>query len=151
MIISEEKEVYCVDHLTVKARGILYTMEEITTTLATRVADVYWDAPGRQNISEVLSQVVTTSFQTDTLQAILNYNPDDDDWRIGEAMAEAYLTDYRNCEFPWPGWRDMKNPHSSLPGTDLVGFHHVDRNPCFAFAEVKTSQEKVWPPSVVKG
>jgi hypothetical protein len=74
-----------------------------------------------------------------------------EDWRVGEAIAEAYLTDHRSCEFPWPDGRDERKGGSSLPGADLVGFG-IDRDgDCFAFGEVKTSREGRYPPGTMHG
>ena len=74
-----------------------------------------------------------------------------EDWRVGEAIAEAYLTDHRSCRFPWPDGRDERKGGSSLPGADLVGFG-IDRDgDCFAFGEVKTSREGRYPPGTMHG
>ena len=72
-------------------------------------------------------------------------------WRVGEAIAETYLTDHRSCYFPWPDGRDERKSRSSLPGADLVGFG-VDRDgDCLAFGEVKTSSDRNYPPGVMYG
>ena len=67
-------------------------------------------------------------------------------------MAEAFLEDHRDCIFPWPTGRDLRNPNASPAGTDLVGFQtsHAEE-PRFAFGEVKTSAQEEWPPSVMDG
>lgn len=78
--------------------------------------------------------------------------PDDlPGWRVGEALAEVYLIEHRQCEFPWPGGRDLKNPSASPAGTDLVGFYRYNDEVRFAFGEVKTSNHSDSPPSVVTG
>jgi hypothetical protein len=77
-----------------------------------------------------------------------------ENWRVGEGLAEAFLTEHRACEFPWPTERDLKNPNASPAGTDLVGFQNmgtIAEPHRFAFGEVKTSEQKAWPPSVMNG
>lgn len=151
MIITAHNEVYKADVLNVIARGILYSVEDVNITLIDRVSSILWDNSGREDVGNMLSKLATTSFAIGRLSEILDYSPETEDWRIGEAMAEAYLTDCRECVFPWPCWRDLKNPHASPAGTDLVGFQVTGMGFRFAFAEVKTSQERNWPPTVVKG
>ncbi len=79
-------------------------------------------------------------------------DPDDiENWRVGEAIAEAYLTEHRNCQFPWPDGRDERKNGSSLPGADLVGIQHDAKGDRFAFGEVKTSGQAKHPPGVMYG
>jgi hypothetical protein len=70
---------------------------------------------------------------------------------VGEALAQAFLAAHRNCTFPWPASRDLRNPVSSPAGTDLVGFVDFDSEGLFAFGEVKTSTQQQWPPSLIYG
>lgn len=70
---------------------------------------------------------------------------------MGEAIAEAYLTDHRSCSFPWPDGRDERKGGSSLPGADLAGFGIDWNGDCFAFGEVKTSREERYPPGTMHG
>ncbi len=70
---------------------------------------------------------------------------------MGEAIAEAYLTDHRACSFPWPDGRDERKSGASLPGADLVGFGSDDSGDCLAFGEVKTSSERRYPPRAMYG
>ena len=74
-----------------------------------------------------------------------------ENWRVGEAIAEAYLTNHRSCHFPWPDSRDERKSGSSLPGADLVGFSTDDKGCCLAFGEVKTSSEAKYPPGAMYG
>ena len=62
-------------------------------------------------------------FASDNLRSALSAKHPVFDWQVGEAMAEAYLVDHRQCEFPWPSGRDLRNPEASPAGADLVGFH----------------------------
>ena len=70
------------------------------------------------------------------------------DWQVGEAIANAYLHDHRDCLVPWNAQRDLRTPKGSLPGVDICGIR--DNNGCdqFFFCEVKTSSELSYPPQV---
>ena len=70
---------------------------------------------------------------------------------MGEAIAETWLTDHRDCRFPWPDGRDERKRGSSLPGADLVGLHADAQGDCLAFGEVKTSSEDRYPPGAMYG
>lgn len=72
-----------------------------------------------------------------------------ENWRVGEAIAEVYLTDHRSCSFPCPSSRDKRRSGSSLPGADLVGLGKDEDGDCLAFGEVKTSREARYPPRVM--
>ena len=74
-----------------------------------------------------------------------------EDWRVGEAIAESYLSEHRFCWFPWPDGRDERKNGSSLPGADLVGLGTDDQGDCLAFGEVKTSSDSNYPPSIMYG
>ena len=90
-------------------------------------------------------------FTLQRLHDILEDTEQIEDWRVGEAIADAYLTDHRSCYFPWPIDRDKKRHGSSLPGADLIGFGEDEYGDCFAFGEVKTSSDQKSPPRVVHG
>jgi len=116
------------------------------------VADLLRDEAGTRDLRSMMSELATTDFDTHALEAVLTTPVTDlPAWRVGEALAEAYVVDHRQCEFPWPAGRDLKNPTSSPAGTDLVGFQQSGDSTRFAFGEVKTSEQEEWPPSVVTG
>jgi hypothetical protein len=144
-------DIYVADNGSVLARGSQYTEEEIDSALAGHVMSILWDDAGTVDLEMVFADLSSTSFGDDLVQEVLKANPSVEDWRVGEAFAEAYLIDHCNCEFPWPTGRDLKNPNASPAGTDLVGFRKVNGQIRFAFGEVKTSPQKEWPPSVTKG
>jgi hypothetical protein len=105
-----------------------------------------------QELEALLAGIASTEFADNALQQILRSDRRVEGWRVGEAIAEAYLVGHRNCHFPWPGGRDLKNPESSPAGTDLLGFHDLDGvSAKFSFAEVKTSGQNQYPPSLVFG
>ena len=99
----------------------------------------------------MLSGLAQTDFEAARVSQILSAGQPVDDWRVGEAFAEAFLIDHRGCEFPWPMGRDVRNPKASPAGADLVGFATVKDRIRFAFGEVKTSSEAKWPPHVMSG
>lgn len=144
-------DVYNVDAATVVARGVAYTEDEMSASLTERVGDILWDEAGRAELRDLLEGSANTEFEQQRLAEILEADPSLENWRVGEAFAEAYLVDERNCEFPWPGGRDLKSPSASPAGCDLVGFQKDDTSARMAFGEAKTSDQEQTPPSVVYG
>lgn len=143
-------QVYAADHPPVMARGYSFTDAELTAMLAEDVRAIVHDDAGVAEVEALLTAVATTEFSDTVVRQILRTTRQVEPWRVGEAIAEAYLVEHRHCEFPWPGGRDLKNPDSSPAGTDLVGFHLTDRVR-FAFSEVKTSDHREYPPSLMYG
>lgn len=134
----------------VVAGGVVLSDAELGEALKGPVASILRDDEGNAQLEVLLAGLVTTEFEQERLRAALDATPDPEDWRVGEALAEAYLSEHRQCEFPWHGGRDLKNPKASAAGTDLVGFQHEpNQGPRFAFGEVKTSYEEKYPPQVV--
>lgn len=145
------KKVYAADFNTVQVQGLAFSRSELTIALKDRVSSILWDESGRTQLKESLANLATTSFATNRLEKAINRIPSIKDWQVGEALAEAYLVDHRNCEFPWYSARDLRNPEASPAGADLVGFQQDKDAVRFAFGEVKTSTEEKWPPQVVNG
>lgn len=131
--------------------GLRWSNEELDYALNDQVAAVLFDDEGRTNIEVILAGLAETEFAQDGLRRVLEEPDQVEDWRVGEAIAETYLTDYRSCSFPWPDGRDERKRGSSLPGADLVGFGIDDAGDCFAFGEVKTSSERSYPPGAMYG
>ena len=131
--------------------GISWSSDELDKALTERVAPLVFDDEGKTDIKAILGGLAETEFDQDGLRETLADPDNVEDWRVGEAIAGAYLNDHRNCEFPWPIGRDERKRGSSLPGADLVGFQTDDGGDCFAFGEVKSSSEEKYPPSVVYG
>ena len=118
------------------------------------VSEIIRDDKGNEAVEELLLGVADTGFKQDVVRRILSHDRVPEDWRVGEALAECYIRDHRQCTFPWPAARDQKNPESSPTGADLVGFQKTnpgEANSRFAFGEVKTSTEHRWPPQVMFG
>ena len=135
----------------VRELGWSGTDEELDAALSGPVATVLFDDEGKANIESILTDLVETDFEQDGLRRILSVPDAIEDWRVGEAIAETYLQDHRDCCFPWPDGRDERKSGSSLPGADLVGFGRDEDGDCLAFGEVKTSSEAEYPPGAMYG
>ena len=131
--------------------GLRWSDNELSAAMDGRVAAVLFDDEGKANIEDILAGLAETDFAQDRLRRVLEDPDEVEDWRVGEAIAEAYLTDHRSCSFPWPDGRDERKSGSSLPGADLVGFGIDDDGDCLAFGEVKTSSEGRYPPGAMYG
>jgi hypothetical protein len=154
MTIALGTECYNVDSGTVVARGHSYLPEELQAALDGPVSATIRDDAGHAAVADLLHGLAETGFEHENVERILTHHDPPEGWRVGEAIAECYLTDHRICTFPWPAGRDQRNPDSSPTGADLVGFHHTGSHgsPCrFAFGEVKTSSENRFPPSTMYG
>jgi hypothetical protein len=154
MTIAVGTELYNADVAPVTARGASYTDADLDSAFKGPVSRILWDDAGTVDLQAILTSMVTTEFSDKSVQRILASRPAPENWRVGEALAEAFLAEHRNCEFPWPSGRDLKNPTASPAGTDLVGLQHTSATENahrFAFGEVKTSEQEVWPPSVMDG
>lgn len=131
--------------------GLTWSNEELNVALDGRVAALVFDDAGKADIEGILSGLAETDFEQDNLRKVLSDPDEIEDWRVGEAIAEAYLTEHRACNFPWPDGRDERKRGSSLPGADLVGIHTNDDGDVLAFGEVKTSTEAKYPPGAMHG
>ena len=131
--------------------GVRWSNDELNAAMTDRVAAVLFDDEGKANIEEILAGLAETDFAQDGLRRVLEDPDEVEDWRVGEAIAETFLTDHRSCYFPWPDGRDERKGGSSLPGADLVGFGTDDNGDCLAFGEVKTSGESRYPPGAMYG
>jgi len=154
MPIPPATHAYTTDCPPVVARGVAYTIPQLDEILAGSVQDILQDTVGTAKLHGLLSSVATTEFEQQGLAALLKNKPTPDNWRVGEAIAEAYVVEQENCTFPWPTSRDLKNSDASPAGADLTGFQkleHADLPYRFAFGEVKTSAEEKWPPQLMYG
>ena len=131
--------------------GLTWSNADLNTALSERVAGLVFDDEGETDLEGVLIGLADTEFAQEGLNQILSDPEEIKDWRVGEAIAEAYLVDHRSCQFPWPLVRDERKSGSSLPGADLVGFRSDESGDAFAFGEVKTSSEANYPPKVMYG
>ena len=134
------------------AHGLSYDDEQVDEILSGPVKEILQDTAGNDELQELLSSVISTEFEQEGLQEIFVDDTIPDNWRVGEAIAEAFVADKEECVFPWPTGRDLKNPNASPAGCDLTGFQPVDDGQLpyrFAFGEVKTSEHNQSPPSVM--
>jgi len=152
MPIPRGTEVYNVDDDPIVARGMAFTQDELDNIKATRLISILTDESGRQDLAEFFANLNLTEFHQENIANALKQIPEEDHskgWREGEAIAEVWLTDHKNCEFPWPFNRDLRHPRASLPGAELVGFSGDNQDVRFVFGQVKTSKEAQSPPQVV--
>lgn len=131
--------------------GRSWNTEELCMAINGQVSMLVFDDQGKADIQELLAGVVETSFEQEQLAQTLAAPDDIENWRVGEAIAEAYLTEHRDCMFPWPDGRDERKSGSSLPGADLVGVQQDENGDRLVFGEVKTSGEATYPPGAVYG
>jgi len=135
----------------VTATGLGLPQDNLNEQLSGPVAELIFDDAGKDNIKNLLDSVADTDFKKDNLNALLEDDTNIEDWRVGEALAEYYLSTRKSCYFPWPDGRDERKRGSSLPGADLAGFQTDGETERFAFGEVKTSSENKYPPGVMHG
>lgn len=129
--------------------GFSYSDDELNTILAGKVQEVVFDTAGQKQITSILAE---TGFSKDDIEKnLVPFTTTPEDWRVGEGIAEYYLSEHRQCFFPWPDSRDERKIGSSLPGADLVGFQIIGNDIYFAYGEVKTSSEAKYPPGVMVG
>ena len=153
MTVATGTAVYELGQRTVpcSGKGVAWTDEELDAALGGRVAGLVFDDEGASPAASLLGGVSETGFEQSTLQEIFNNPAQIENSRVGEAIAEAYLSDHCECVFPWPMMRDQRKRGSSLPGADLVGFVADNQGRAMVFGEVKTSAEAKYPPSVMHG
>jgi hypothetical protein len=147
--LATGKHVYSADSPPVKAEGLLFSQADLDGALQDRLPPLLRDDVGRKDVEDFLGGLAKTAFANDRLAAALKEVTPVKDWQVGESLAEAYLVDHKDCEFPWPTGRDLRNPKASPAGADLVGFQKQGKSRRLAFGEVKTSAEEQWPPQVV--
>ncbi|EHQ34555.1 hypothetical protein [Methanoplanus limicola] len=120
--------------------------------MANEVASRLHDKEGAEEFESHLRGLASTEFERDSLRKILEAEiPEEREWAIGEALAEAYLSQHHNVIWPWNMKRDKRSPKASLPGADLIGFQINNGKVRFVLGEVKTSSDKKTPPGVMNG
>lgn len=134
-----------------KGVGLTWTDNELDAALSGPVSSTLFDDVGDADLASILYGLADTDFAHEGVGRILESPQQVEDWRVGEAIAETYLTHNHFCHFPWPDVRDERREGSSLPGADLVGFGSDAEGDCFAFGEVKTSSDQQYPPRVMYG
>lgn len=126
--------------------------DKFNAFMTTDVASRLHDKEGTSAFETHLRGLANTGFARDSLNKILAADiPEERDWAVGEAMAEAYLSREHQITWPWNMERDKRTPKASLPGADLVGFEIVGAVVRLALGEVKTSTDPSTPPNVMNG
>jgi hypothetical protein len=120
--------------------------------MVTEVASRLRDDAGTAELKSHLASLASTGFAQENLQAILEAeHPEERDWAVGEALAEAWLSREHGVVWPWNMERDKRTPLASLPGADLVGFVTQGDETRLALGEVKCSSDSNTPPNVMTG
>lgn len=110
------------------------------------------DEEGTTEFESHLRSLSLTEFGSESLETVLNANsPEERDWAVGEAMAEAWLEKEHQVIWPWNMERDKRNANASLPGADLVGFVRNGSETRLVLGEVKASKQEQFPPNVLYG
>lgn len=133
-------------------RGLLFLDGKFEKYISTRVKNKFVDPEWTSLlIQEAKLALEETGFVTDTLIEIFKSKEIENNWRIGEYVAECVLEDYFPAKFYFNNARDAKNPNANDTGADLVGIWNFDKESMFLFGEVKTSSDKSKPPQVLYG
>lgn len=120
--------------------------------MSNEVASRLHDDIGTTELKSHLASLASTGFAQESLQAILEAeHPEERDWAVGEALAEAWLSREHGVVWPWNMERDKRTPLASLPGADLVGFVVQGDEIRLALGEVKSSSDQSTPPNVMTG
>ncbi len=116
------------------------------------VASRLRDEEGARQFESHMRGLATTGFAQENLNEILAAEvPEERNWAIGEAIAEAYLGNQHDITWPWNMERDKRTPKASLPGADLIGFKVNGKSVRLVLGEVKTSSDANTPPGVMNG
>lgn len=151
MTVAKGKEVYTLGKVPCAGVGLSWTDKELDSAINGPVVKLISDKRGQANVASLLVGLAETKFEEKSIARILESPENFESWRVGEAIAQTYLTDHRDCDFPWPNAWDQRKNGSSLPGADLVGFCAKPTGDRFAFGEVKTSRDAKYPPGKMHG
>ena len=84
---------YNVDAPPVIAQGLSYNQEQLEKILQGPVKAILQDESGKEDIRLLLSSVLTTDFEKDGLEQLFTEDQAPQNWRVGEAIAEAFVAD----------------------------------------------------------
>jgi hypothetical protein len=148
-----QKTVYSNKQDAIKWDGVLLIDGgEFDAFMVGDVAPRLYDEVGKADFTVHLNSIASTGFAQDSLQAILEAEqPEERDWAVGEALAEAWLSREHGVFWPWNMERDKRTALASLPGADLVGFVTQGSETRLALGEVKSSSDRDTPPNVMTG
>ncbi|HEY5955661.1 MAG TPA: hypothetical protein VIV60_03865 [Polyangiaceae bacterium] len=97
----------------VTGAGLGVSAQELDAELAGSTAALVFDGAGTRELRRLLDGLAETHFAKDNLEALLTEGSTPEDWRVGEALAERYLTENQDCFFPWPDGRDERRRGSA--------------------------------------
>ncbi len=137
---------YSVRRAVASGEGYRWSHRELDKAIEGPVCRYFYDSDEQDKLSQHISE--ETDFDTSKIKKIISRKGSVRSWMVGEALASVYLTEIHNCLFPWSRGRDQRRDQSSLPGSDLVGFHEFNSCTFFAFGEIKTTEsadcKNVW-------
>lgn len=128
--------------------------DDFNTFLTKNVASRLYDEEEQAEFKAHLRGLNNTEFARENLDVTLAADAAESKkpWDVGEAIAEAFLTQEHNVVWPWNMNRDKRNPNASLAGADLVGFKIEGSKVQFVFGEVKSPiSNSSSPPAVMRG
>ena len=96
MTVGTGDVVYSIGAVPCSGVGVRWSDDEINAAMNDRVAAVLFDDEGRANIEEILASLAETNFAQDGVRRVLEDPDEVEDWRVGEAIAETYLSDHRS-------------------------------------------------------
>jgi hypothetical protein len=136
---------------TISWKGLQFTDDaDFTDFMTGEVASRLHDEAGKNDFTSHLNSLATTGFAHESLQNLLDAeSPEERDWAVGEALAEAWLTREHGVIWPWNMERDKRTPLASLPGADLIGFVVQNGETRLVLGEVKCSSDNAAPPNVM--
>ncbi len=151
MVVPVGNVAYALGNAPCSGVGLAWTKSELDSAMEGSVIKVLFDDEGKSPLEEFLAGLEDTEFAQKRVRKVMEEPSKVEDWRVGEAIAESYLTEHRACMFPWPDSRDERITGASLPGADLIGFGEDEKGACLAFGEVKTSSDPMYPPRLMYG
>lgn len=153
MAIPTPNTIYDVSVGATIAQGLHYDDDEVQELIEGPVKDILEDSRGKKDLQSLIGSVASTEFEHIGLEKMLQDETKPDNWKVGEAIAEVFVAETGQNNYPWPTGRDLKNPNASPAGCDLTGFQ-IDNDPTnpyrFSFGEVKTSEQDKSPPDVMR-
>ena len=84
--------------------GLAWQERELDAAMSGPVAALLFDDDGKASIETILAKLADTEFAQEGLKRVLADTRYIEDWRVGEAIAETYLTPHRSCYFPVARW-----------------------------------------------
>lgn len=100
MTVAAGERIYAIGSAPCSGIGLKWSGDELYAAIDGPVAAALFDDAGKADIEEILADLADTDFAQEGLRRILADSVYMEDWRVGEAIAESYLTDHQSCCFP---------------------------------------------------